>query len=163
MMIDYGAPAAALIGASTVLLVIATVIVKWIKSNKESRRRIANFARQTAILAVIGMSCVGLFDRTPHGTECRKSASPDGLYVAERCLLDWVPGGSSKYVGRLFDAKSGKLLAQKTFSTSVPEISWLNYEGAIVSFSVGDADDGGADISLPPSRWDRLLAARPRL
>jgi hypothetical protein len=97
--------------------------------------------------------------------------------MAERCLLDWVPGGSSEYVGRLFDAKSGKLLAQHIFSTTDPKLSWspggsysldsnspaIHYDGPSVEFSKGDPDNGDSGISLPPSSWDRLLAARPRL
>jgi len=119
--------------------------------------------KRAALFALVVVLYFSLIDQTPHGAECQKSTSPDGFYTAERCLLHWHPGGDSDYVGRVYDAKSGKLLAQRTFSTTVPEISWLSYEGAIVSFSIGDVDVGDADIPLPPSRWDRLLAARPHL
>lgn len=117
----------------------------------------------------------GLFDTTPRGTECKRSTSPDGLYIAERCVLRWVPGGDSKYAGRVFDAESGKKLAQHTFSTPVPDLSWYhgmdyspNDDGVLihappsVGFSIGDGGDDATFISLPPSTWDKLLAARPR-
>ena len=120
---------------------------------KLSVGRIALFA------VVVGMLYFCLTDHTPHGTECQRSTSPNGLYIAERCLLVWIPGGNSEYVGRVFDATSGKKLAQHTFSTPVPEISWLSYEGAIVSFSIGDADDGDADIVLPPSRCGQATSS----
>ena len=123
--------------------------------------------------ALIGILYFSLFDTTPHGTECKRSTSPDGLYIAERCVLRWVPGGDSKYVGRLFDVGSGKKLAQHTFSTPVPDLSWyhsMDYSpkdnGALihpppsVGFSIGDGGDDATFISLPPSTWDKLLAAQ---
>ena len=112
---------------------------------------------------VIGILYFTLLDTTPRGTECERSTSPSGLYVAERCVLRWVPRGDSKYVGRLFDAKSGRKLAQHTFSTPVPQIAWFDYTDLYVSFSIGDDGDGSPYISLPPSKWDRILAARPHL
>jgi len=120
--------------------------------------------RHTALVMVtIGMIYFLAFNHTPPGTECQHSKSPDGLYIAERCLLDWVPGGNSKYVGRLFDAASGHLVAQHTFATPVPTILWSSHEGETVLFSVGDGGDDATYIPIPPSTWDRLLAARPRL
>ncbi|MFT4070211.1 hypothetical protein [Paraburkholderia sp.] len=120
--------------------------------------------RHTASIAVtVGMIYLFAFNHTPHGTECQSSKSPDGLYMAERCLLDRVPGGNSKYVGRLFNAQSGALLAQHTFATPVPIILWSSYEGKTVLFSVGDGGGDSTYIPIPPSRWDRFLAARPRL
>jgi len=126
--------------------------------------------------AVVGALYFSLFDTTPQGRECERSSSPDGLYVAERCLLHWVSSFESKYVGRLFDAKSGQKLAQHTFSTSVPDLAWypgMDYspkeDGVLsrlppsVGFSIGDGGDEATFISLPPSKWDRLLAARPHL
>ncbi|EIF33867.1 hypothetical protein BCh11DRAFT_01656 [Burkholderia sp. Ch1-1] len=173
---DYGAAAGALIGALAALVVIVAVTVRWATSERKSRTRIVKVARMAAMGAIIAMLYFGLFDHTSRGTECQKSTSPNGFYKAERCLLDWIPGGSSRYVGRVFDAKNGKLLAQHTFSTPVPDLSWssgvlysldpdgpLRYFGATVGFSKGDGGDDSTYISLPPSRWERLLAARPRL
>ncbi|WP_242540197.1 hypothetical protein [Trinickia mobilis] len=75
-----------------------------------------SFKRAALFAVVVAMLSFCLTDHTPRGTECHKSTSPDGVYIGERCLLNWVPGGNSEYVGRLCDAKSGKLLAQHTFS-----------------------------------------------
>jgi hypothetical protein len=134
--------------------------------------------KRVALIAVgIGVIYFFFFNHTPQGTHCKRSKSPDGLYTAERCLLGWDPGFSSDYVGRLFDAKRGKLLAEHTFSTPVPDLFWspgmfyssdpnspvIRYAGPSVVFSSGDLVDGDSGISLPPSSWDRLLAARPRL
>lgn len=129
--------------------------------------------RAALCAAVVGVLYFSLFDTTPQGTECKRSSSPNGVYLAELCLLRWVPGGDSSYSARVFDAKSGKKLAQHTFDTTVPELSWspgvtyslgdgpLLHDGPAVSFSRGG--DKAASISLPPSKWDRLLAARPHL
>jgi hypothetical protein len=119
--------------------------------------------RAVFFAGVVGVLFFGLTDHTPHGTECKKSTSPNGLYTAERCLLEWVPGGNSEYVGRVFDAKSGKKLAQHAFSTPDPQIAWYSYTAIYVSFSIGDGGDDATYILLPPSKWERFLAARPRL
>jgi hypothetical protein len=121
------------------------------------------FKRAALSATVVGVLYFVLFDTTPRGDECERSTSPDDLYIAERCVLQWVPGGDSKYVGRIFDAKSGKKLAQHTFSTPVPQIAWFDYTDVYVSFSIGDDGSDSPYISLPPSKWDRLLAARPHL
>jgi hypothetical protein len=120
------------------------------------------FKRVTLCAAVIGVLYFSLFDTTPQGTECHKSTSPNGAYSAERCLLHWHPGSNSDYVARVFDVKTGKKLAQRSFSTTDPEISWFSYDKVYVLFSMG-GDDEVALVMLPPSKWDKLLAARPRL
>jgi hypothetical protein len=138
---------------------------------KLTRRRIALLAA-----IAIGTLYFTLFDTTPRGIRCVKSTSPDGVYIAERCALNSVAWGNPNYAGRLFDAKTGKLLAQHTFSTPVPDLSWhravtysldpngpLLYAGPAIGFSSGDGGDDATYISLPPSSWDRLLASRPRL
>lgn len=128
-----------------------------------------------AALTGIGTLYFSLCDRTPRGTECEKSSSPDGIYIAERCFLEVqsFDNGDKKYVGRLFDARSGRLLAQHTFITPVPELFWSSgfYSGEpnphyiepSVNFSRGGEDGDGSAISLPPSFWEKLMAARPRL
>jgi hypothetical protein len=118
------------------------------------------FAYIPIFLALVGIFA---FDRTPRGEECRKSTSPDGIYIADLCLLSWIPGGDSQYVGRVYRAQTGRLLAQHTFSTPTPEISWNSYSDTYVSFSKGDGGDNSVYISLPPAFIDRLLATRPQL
>ncbi|HIH2622737.1 TPA: hypothetical protein ACYLIB_006710 [Burkholderia cenocepacia] len=117
------------------------------------------------ICTLLFAALIGIFafDRTPQGKECRKSTSPDGIYIADLCLLTWVPGGDSRYVGRVYRAQTGRLLAQHTFNTPTPEISWNSYSDAYVAFSKGDGGDDSVYIPLPPAFIDRLLAARPRL
>jgi hypothetical protein len=126
-------------------------------------------------LSVFGALYFGVVDRTPHGTECEKSSSPDGIYIAERCFLEVQSfrSGDAKYVGRLFDAKSGKLLAKHIFITPTPDLFWSpgfrtgepipHYLGPSVNFSRGGEEGDGSDILLPPSLWDQFLAARPSL
>jgi hypothetical protein len=133
------------------------------------------FKRVALCAAAVGVLYFCLFDTTPRGIECERSASPNGAYIAERCVLHWRPGSNSDYVGRVFDAKREKKLAQHTFSTSVPDLSWspggtyyLDTDGPLhqfrpsVGFSRGDGGDDSTYISLPPTTWDRILAARPR-
>jgi hypothetical protein len=123
-----------------------------------------SIVRRTAILAmIVGTLGFVLLDTTPHGTECQDSQSPDGKYSAQLCMLKWLGRGNARYVGRVFDAKSRKLVAQHTFTTPVPTISWSSYEGETVLFSIGDGGDESTYVDLPPSSWNRLLAARPRL
>jgi hypothetical protein len=135
---------------------------------------IKHLKRPMAIALALSLFFFAVFDLTSPGSNCKRSVSPDGLYRAERCTLEWNPGGSSNYVGRLFDAKTGKLLAQRTFTTAVPDLFWssgVSYPdssqtvkqiGPSVEFSRGDPDDGESGIQIPPSLWDKLLATRPR-
>ncbi|MCX4144786.1 MULTISPECIES: hypothetical protein [Paraburkholderia] len=89
--------------------------------------------------------------------DCRKTPSDGGRYIAELCLLRWNPGNDSDYVGRVYDAKNSELLAERTFSTPVPELSWWKEDN--VSFSRGGDDSSW--VILPPSLYDRLLAKLP--
>jgi hypothetical protein len=89
--------------------------------------------------------------------DCRKAPSDGGRYIAELCLLRWNPAGNSDYPGRVYNAKGGELLAERTFSTPVPELSWWKEES--VSFERGGDDSSW--VILPPSLYDRLLAKFP--
>ncbi|MPW09047.1 hypothetical protein GCT19_25915 [Paraburkholderia sp. CNPSo 3155] len=91
---------------------------------------------------------------TKNASECIKSTSKNGRYIAERCLLQWRGGNDPDYRGQVYDAVSGKLLVRRTFSTPVPELIWLDGEG--VSFSRGG--DDASFIKLPPSFYDRMIA-----
>ncbi|MPV69054.1 hypothetical protein [Burkholderia sp. BE17] len=133
------------------------------KSSNKSPQSTFAVSRVSRTLLVIVLIVFFAIDRTPYGEECRKSTSPDGTYIANLCLLTRVPGGNPQYAGRVYSAQTGKLLAQHTFSTPVPEISWHSYSDVYVSFSRGDGGDNSVYISLPPLLSDRLLAARPRL
>lgn len=89
--------------------------------------------------------------------ECERSRSPDGQYLAERCLLQWRGPDDSDYVGRVYDARSGTLLVERSFSTPVPELSWWKNEA--VSFSRGG--DESSTVYLPPTAYDRFKALLP--
>ncbi|MGF6446710.1 hypothetical protein [Paraburkholderia youngii] len=91
---------------------------------------------------------------TGNASECIKSTSKNGRYIAERCLLQWRGGNDPDYRGQVYDAVSGKLLVRRTFSTPVPELIWLDDEG--VSFSRGD--DDASFVKLPPSFYDQMIA-----
>jgi hypothetical protein len=174
MSVDYAAEGALVVTVGlTVLVAILALLLKWHTFQKETRARYIKLFKATPILTVGGSIYFGLFDHTSHGTGCQRSTSPDGRYTAERCMVDW-DRDSPEYVGRLFDASTGRKLAQHTFNTPVPQLSWspgFQYQpkpeepfvdvGPFVSFSVGGDDD--SSINLPPSKWDRLLAMRPHI
>jgi hypothetical protein len=109
-------------------------------------------------LAVLAVTFAMLFVATHtdnrSASECIKSTSKNGRYIAERCLLQWRGGNDPDYRGQVYDAASGKLLVRRTFSTPVPELIWLDDEG--VSFSRGG--DDASFIKLPPSFYDRMIA-----
>ncbi|WP_156966925.1 hypothetical protein [Paraburkholderia ferrariae] len=129
----------------------------------------------TFSIFIIAYSLV--FDHTPNGVNCETSISPNSKYMAERCTLSlntWP--GDYEYVARLFDKKTGKLLAQSTFDTMETSFNWSNgldysddggktvkHDGASVYFQRGGEEGDGSNFELPPSLWDRLLAMRPRL
>jgi hypothetical protein len=89
--------------------------------------------------------------------DCRKTSSEGGRYTAELCLLQWIPGDDSIYLGRVYNAKNSELLVERTFSTPVPELSW--WKEKAVSFAKGGDDSSW--VALPPSLYDRLLAKLP--
>ncbi|MBB5398809.1 MULTISPECIES: hypothetical protein [Paraburkholderia] len=97
---------------------------------------------------------VATYTDTGNASQCIKSTSKNGRYIAERCLLQWRGGNDPDYRGQVYDAVSGKLLVRRTFSTPVPELIWLDDEG--VSFSRGG--DDASFVKLPPSFYDRLIA-----
>jgi len=176
MSVDYAAEGALAVTVwLTVLVAILALLLKWRTFQKETRARYIKVFAAAPILIVGGSIFFALFDHTSHGTSCQRSMSPDGRYIGEQCMVNWNRD-SPKYVGRLFDARTGRKLAQRTFNTSVPTLSWspgFQHQpkpdgpfvdvGPFVSFSRGDADNGDSTIDLPPTQWDRLLAMRPRI
>ena len=128
-------------------------------------------------MVLVGFIAFVLFtDHTTRGLECKESISPGDEYIAEVCGLRWVSGGQSTYVGRLYSAKTGAKLAQRVFDAPEARISWSDGVcvpdparktkecfGPSVGFTRGETSAGDPDIPLPPSQWDRLLAARPTI
>ncbi|WMY07331.1 hypothetical protein [Paraburkholderia phenoliruptrix] len=87
--------------------------------------------------------------------DCERKQSDDGKYVAELCLLR-DNGHDADYVGRVYDAKGGQLLVERTFDAAETELSWLNGQ---VSFMRGGDD---SDVVRLPASWvERLLARAP--
>ena len=160
MRFDFGDAAMLFLVPIFALLFIFSMPRIWIDS---IGRILSKFPGRIAALVLIGALYLVLFNHTLQGTECKHTTSPDGNYIAELCLLKWVPGSDSEYVGRIYDATNGNLLIQRSFSahSSDTQIAW--YDDESMSFSIGGSGDNSGYITLPPSKWDRLLAARPRL
>ncbi|MGV2290037.1 hypothetical protein AAHK20_15090 [Trinickia sp. YCB016] len=160
MRFDFGDAAMLFLVPIFALLLIFSMPRIWTDS---IGRMLFKFPRQIVALVLIGALYLVLFNHTPQGKECKRTTSPDGSYIAELCLLEWVPGSDSEYVGRIYDTKNGNLLIQRPFSahSSDTQIAW--YDDESMSFSIGGGEDNSGYITLPPSKWDRLLAARPRL
>ena len=87
--------------------------------------------------------------------DCQKKRSDDGQYVAELCLLR-DNGHDADYVGRVYDAKDGRLLVERTFNAAETELSWFNGQ---VSFMRGGEDSD--TVGLPASWIERLRARMP--
>lgn len=107
------------------------------------------------------------FDRSPIGKYCKKSISPDNKYYATLCDSTYERFSEQPFniadfafVARLYDNKTGKILAITTFDSPVPDLFWgRDY----VQFQKGGEDGDGSYFNLPPSLMDRILANRPRL
>ncbi|CAB3778077.1 hypothetical protein LMG28688_00509 [Paraburkholderia caffeinitolerans] len=69
-------------------------------------------------------------------------------------MLDWHHDENPKYVGRVYDAASGKLIVRRTFHTPVPEITWV--DNHLLFQRGGDDEDL---VILPPSLQDRVVSA----
>ncbi|MEX3669164.1 hypothetical protein AB3X82_13305 [Paraburkholderia phenoliruptrix] len=87
--------------------------------------------------------------------DCERKQSDDGKYIAELCLLR-DEGHDADYVGRVYDAKDGQLLVERTFNAAETELSWLNGQ---VSFMRGG--ENYDVVRLPASWMERLLAKAP--
>ena len=128
-------------------------------------------------VVLVGFIALVVFtDHSARGIACQKSTSSDGIYIAEVCGLKWVSGGDSTYVGRLYSAKTGAKLAQRVFDAPETDLFWSDGVcardgvnktkecfGPSVLFIRGDPSAGDSEILLPPTLWDRLLAARPTI
>ncbi|MDF3838719.1 hypothetical protein P3W85_38160 [Cupriavidus basilensis] len=84
--------------------------------------------------------------------ECKRE-SDGNLYIGEMCYLST----GDSMVFRLYDAKSGELLAERTYNHPEPKIIW---SGGSVIYDTSPSDGIGY-VDLPPTRWDRLRARLP--
>ncbi|MFM0338963.1 hypothetical protein [Paraburkholderia fungorum] len=159
-----------MVGFYALVLIALVVLVSFVRSlviifsqltgrAARVRRIVGLWAMRTTGVAVLWVAVnywIGV-DLRSKAHDCKKASSDGGRYIAELCLLRWNPGNDSDYVGRVYDAKDGELLAKRTFSTPAPELSWWKDES--VSFSSGGDDSSW--VILPPSVYDRLLARLP--
>jgi hypothetical protein len=109
-------------------------------------------------VAVMGYNAVQyVFDARARAKahECISVTSQNGLYLAESCVTD-ADGNLVFYVGKLYEARGGALLARTDFDSmdgGAPE--FMPDESAVV-FKGGDAG-----IDIPPKWLDRLRAKIP--
>jgi hypothetical protein len=90
-----------------------------------------------------------------HG--CIEATSKSGLYRAESCVTG-MDGNLVFYVGKLYDAHSGKLLARTDFdSMDGGDPEFMPDESAIVFRGSGDS----GEIHIPPDWRERLRARIP--
>lgn len=117
--------------------------------------------RNRGRLGVLILSCmifVVLIDygcearRRAMASECIDATSHNGLYRAQSCITS-VSGNVAFFVGRLYETRTGKLVAEATFDSM---------DGGAPDFMPDDRAvlfEGGADsalIDIPPSLLDRL-------
>lgn len=89
--------------------------------------------------------------------ECINVTSQSGLYRAESCVTD-VNGNLVLFVGRLYDAHSGTLIARVDFDSmdgGAPQ--FMPDESAVLFRGAGDS----GEIGIPPNWRDRLRASLP--
>ncbi|QBQ98923.1 hypothetical protein [Paraburkholderia pallida] len=109
----------------------------------------------TIALVLIDYGCEAR--RRAKAGECMDTTSHNGLYRAQACITS-VSGNVVFFVGRLYEARTGKLVAETTFDSM---------DGGVPDFMPDDHAvlfDGGGDsglIDVPPSLLDRLRAKIP--
>ncbi|WP_321843615.1 hypothetical protein [Paraburkholderia bannensis] len=93
--------------------------------------------------------------------ECISVTSQSGIYRAQSCVTN-MDGNVAFYVGKLYDAHSGKVLARTDFDSmdgGLPE--FLPDESAVI-FRRGEGDGSGTGfIDIPPDWRARLKAKIP--
>lgn len=107
------------------------------------------------VVALIDYGCEAR--RRATAKECIDTISHNRLYRAQSCITN-VSGNLVSFVGRLYDVRDGRLIAETTFDSM---------DGGVPDFADDDHAvlfDGGGDSGLtyiPPSLVDRLRAKIP--
>lgn len=92
-----------------------------------------------------------------NANECYAVTSPSGLYRSESCVTG-MDGNLVFFVGKLYDAHSGKVLARTDFdSMDGGEPAFMPDESA--TMFRGSEETG--EISIPPNWLERLKAKIP--
>jgi hypothetical protein len=93
--------------------------------------------------------------------ECYEVTSPSGLYRAQSCATG-VDGNVVFYVGRLYDARPGVLLARTDFGSVDSRLPAFLPDERSVLFRRGEGDGAGTGfINIPPNWLERLKAKIP--
>jgi hypothetical protein len=93
--------------------------------------------------------------------ECIDVVSPSGLYRARSCVTG-VDGNVVFYVGRLYDARRGVLLARTDFDSVDSRLPEFSPDERSVIFRRGEGDGSGTGyINIPPNWLERLKAKIP--
>lgn len=87
--------------------------------------------------------------------DCQRKQSENGAYIAELCLLR-DNGHDADYLGRVYAAHGGALLAKRTFDATEADIYWDR--GSVAFKRGGNGDDL---ILMPPTLLDGLMARLP--
>ncbi len=115
-------------------------------------RRVRLF--RLAVLAVVIASMPYCYDALNRSgaRECRRETVEN--YIGETCYLPNEWG----VVFRLYDARSGELLAERSYvDPEVPRLLWI---GNDVQYDF-NAKDGEGFVTLPPTWLDKLRAKLP--
>ncbi|WP_322068481.1 hypothetical protein [Paraburkholderia bannensis] len=91
------------------------------------------------------------------GHECISVTSQSGIYRAQSCVTG-MDGNVAFYVGKLYDAHSGKVLARTDFdSMDGGDPEFMPDESAILFRGSGES----GEIHIPPDWRERLKAKIP--
>jgi hypothetical protein len=93
--------------------------------------------------------------------DCIEATSKSGLYRAESCVTG-MDGNAVLYVGRLYDARRGVLLARTDFDSVDSRLPEFSPDERSVIFRRGEGDGSGTGyINIPPNWLERLKAKIP--
>ena len=87
-----------------------------------------------------------------YANECRKEVDDLRRYIGEVCYLPYRDGA----LFRLYDAKTNKLVAERTYSDIYPQ---MLFDGDRVYYHLGVSPE--EYVPLPPTLLDRLRAKLP--
>jgi hypothetical protein len=149
--------------AAILAVFVAISIVLYVRTHKDWR---AGRLKKTLKNLVVGLG--GLFlliasfvyyqnasTRAKASDFHREASDSDGgLYTAKYAYLS-----RDRILLRLYRTSDMKLLAERTYS--YPEAARLVWGKEVLIYDTSEDADGGGEIKLPPSLYDRLTAHLP--